>query len=196
MKPFSCDFVLPHGRSPLNGHVMNKGSQQGFTLMELLVVFAVFAAILYGVFALVGAVNNSQMTIDLEQGVASVRQSIQQTFQGRGYPSGDIGAIMAKIGKIPSSWTSASNGSPFTVSGQTKVSITGVDATKFKITVQGMPPEVCNEFLLSQASQRWAQIGNVSPAGGATFVTPTKMTPEAAASNCGSQSNTVDFVSY
>lgn len=154
--------------------------QAGVTLMEALVWFGIFAAVVVGVLSNLNSTNSSKDTVQLIKDITAVRSATQAFYNGAGgYGTASLDSTLITSNKIPSTLP-ISGGTISTSIGGT-LTVTG-NTTNFTMTLTNVPADICSQ-LLSNMSNGWASVKVGSSAAITTFPVP----PSTATSNsnCG-----------
>lgn len=160
--------------------VQNK--QSGFTLMEVLVVLVIAAAIIVGALKLTNSANSSNNSTQLTTDVSSLRAAVKSMWMGQGSygTSGtNLNTILVTAKRVPTSLIVDTSSTPNVIThamnGTVVVASTG---TSFSITMTNIPVDVC--IPLMTGAQGWTSVQAGSAAARTTF----PVTTATAATDC------------
>ncbi len=137
-------------------------NQQGLTLIEALIWFAILAAVIAGVFALYSQTRNSNNAATVNKELSTIFAQTEQLFATEDTEQlADGGNKLAlRLGIYPSSLKTTATGNTVQNVFGGSVSITGFSPSGFSITYTNIPKgEVCNNIIKSQKAVGWDSVG-------------------------------------
>jgi type II secretory pathway pseudopilin PulG len=134
---------------------INKIKTKGLTLIEALIWFAIFAAVVAGVFALYSKTRNSNMALRANQEISSMYAKLESIYATEN--SSTLNATIAyQLGVIPPTIKAVSNQTIFKNQFGGNVNITGLPPSGFMVTYTNVPyGDVCSTILSGQRKVGW-----------------------------------------
>lgn len=140
--------------------IKNKKNIAGLTLIEALIWFAIFAAVVAGVFALYSQSRNSSNASTVNKELSTIFSQSEQLFASDDTSELD-NELALKLGVFPSSLKVATGGAVQNVFGG-DVKITGSGPSGFSIEYTAIPKgEVCANIVKAQKAVGWDSVGDV-----------------------------------
>lgn len=139
-------------------------SSGGLTLIEALIWFAIFAAVVAGVFALYSQSRNSSNASTVNKELSTIFAQTEQLFASEDTEQLTDGGnrLALNLGIYPSSLKSTSTGDVVQNVFGGEVSIAGDSPSGFSITYKNIPKgEVCANIVKSQKAVGWDSVGDV-----------------------------------
>lgn len=133
-----------------------KSNNQGLTLIEALIWFAIFAAVVAGVFALYSSSRNASNASTVNKELSTIFSQTEQLFASDDTAS-LTNLIALQLGIFPASLklTTPATGIMSNVFGGT-VTITGTTPSAFTVVYTSIPSgEVCSSIIRSQKAVGW-----------------------------------------
>lgn len=134
--------------------IINKKSNAGLTLIEALIWFAIFAAVVAGVFALYANSRNASNASTVNKELSTIFSQTEQLFASEDTAKLNR-ALALKMGVFPKSVKVSTAGVISNVFGGT-VDITGQTPSGFTVTYTNVPSgEVCANIVRAQKAVGW-----------------------------------------
>lgn len=125
----------------------------GLTLIESLIWFAVFSAVMVGVFLLYSASKDKNNTIEMSKELTTIYLNIEQIFENED-TLGLNNDLSMKLGIYPK--TTKTKGTIAYNSFGGTINITGSNQKVFTVEYFGIPSgEICSNFVRSQKNTGW-----------------------------------------
>lgn len=169
-----------------------QSKNQGLTLIEALIWFAIFAAVVAGVFALYSNSRNASNASTVNKELSTIFSQTEQLYATES-TDGLVNADALKLGVFPKSVKVAADGSTINnVFGGTIV-ITGTAPSGFDVAYTNVPSgEVCSAIVRSQKAVGWDSVSTGSKK--VTYDSTYKISSVADA--CGSNGKTSVTVTF
>ena len=137
---------------------------QGLTLIEALIWFAIFAAVVAGVFALYSQSRNASNASTVNKELSTIFAQTEQLFASEDTAQLESGGnrLALNLGIYPSSLKTTSSGDTVMNVFGGKVTITGYTPSGFSVTYHNIPKgEVCANIVKAQKAVGWDSVGTV-----------------------------------
>ncbi|NMY11307.1 MULTISPECIES: type 4 pilus major pilin [Pseudomonas] len=132
----------------------HSSKNNGLTLIEALIWFAIFAAVVAGIFALYSNARNASNSSTVNKELSTIFSQTEQLFASEDTKDLDK-ALALKMGVFPKSVKVSSSGVISNVFGGT-IEITGQTPSGFTVTYTGVPSgEVCSNIVRAQKAVGW-----------------------------------------
>lgn len=158
----------------------NRAQQKGFTLLEILSVFAIMGLLVMGVMALFSNAKSSGNSVEAIKNMIAIRSEVEGTYAGQGgYGLGELNSVLITARKVPSSMSVSGN--TISTSWGGTLTVTG-NGPNFRIAITNVPTDMCSSLLSNFSSGFSAvQVGSSTPL--TTF--PVRPEVATAAAQCG-----------
>ena len=136
----------------------------GLTLIEALIWFAIFAAVVAGVFALYSQSRNSSNASTVNKELSTIFAQTEQLFASEDTAQLTSGGnkLAMNLGIYPSSLKTTKGGDTVQNVFGGKVTISGETPSGFTVTYENIPKgEVCANIVKSQKAEEWDSVGTV-----------------------------------
>jgi len=138
---------------------------KGLALIEALIWFAIFAAVVAGIFALYSSTRNANNASTVNKELSTIFSQTEQLFASEDTEQLATGgnALALKLGIYPKSVKVSSDGSSISnVFGGT-IDITGESPSSFTVTYTHVPNgEVCANIIRAQKAVGWDSVNTVT----------------------------------
>lgn len=136
----------------------NKKSNSGLTLIEALIWFAIFAAVIAGAFALYSKARESIMVTSVNEEMSTMFSKLDRLFQVES--TAPLNAKLAyDLGAIPSSIKAVNNNTVYKNRFGGDVNVVGIPPLGFLITYTSVPNgSVCAGIITGQRKVGWTYI--------------------------------------
>lgn len=144
--------------------IKNKKGLAGLTLIEALIWFAIFAAVVAGVFALYSQSRNSSNASTVNKELSTIFAQTEQLFasEDTAQLTGGGNRLALNLGIYPSSLKTTSTGNTVQNVFGGEVTIAGESPSGFTITYTNIPKgEVCANIVKAQKAVGWDSVGDV-----------------------------------
>lgn len=143
--------------------IKNKKDLAGLTLIEALIWFAIFAAVVAGVFALYSQSRNSSNASTVNKELSTIFAQTEQLFASEDTVQLTSGGnrLALNLGIYPSSLKTTTSGDTVQNVFGGKVSISGESPSGFSVTYTNIPKgEVCANIVKAQKAVGWDSVGD------------------------------------
>lgn len=163
--------------------------QRGASLLEAIAYLGIAAIVVIGAVALLNGAFSSAGTNELAEQVNAIQSGVKKLYMGQtaGY-TGITNATLNSAGVFPSTISVKSDGTALDNWGGT-LAVTSKTAGTFQISYDNVPSTVCINALTTVGS--WVSV----QAGTSAAITTFPVTPEAAATACGTSPVTMVWTS-
>lgn len=137
----------------------------GVTLVEALIWFAIFAAVLYGVFSLYSQSRNAGNASTVNKELSTIFSQTEQLFATEDTAQLTDGgnSLALNLGIYPKSLKSSANGSSINNVFGGAVTITGETPSGFTVTYNRVPTgEVCANIIRAQKAVGWDSVNGMN----------------------------------
>jgi len=119
----------------------NKG-QQGFTLLEMMMVIVISLLMMAGVFGLVSMAMGNSKVKDAQQNISTIRMGVQNLYSGQPNYSGLSNTIAENAGIFPDKLIKSAGTIKNAWNGDVTIAPNS-DPSKFDVTYKSVPQEAC-----------------------------------------------------